>query len=212
MAFDCTIHLTRLYFTKLRHENQAAAYIFLKFQRILSHCFPMLCNRQSHSSLPSDRNDSYTVMPLMTAFLWCLGSVCSCLGFSSNRSFCFMEINPPLLIWIQKGIGGYSVWKNYRKFWKVYPASGLRIHIYRSIFFDGPAEYGKTLGLFSLSARFAHSRSKLTFVVFPGWQSWWGFRSPFPRYAQNLGFWLSGSTWMCSQPNAYGLSGVASQL
>ena len=49
----------------------------------------------------------------------------------------------------------------------MYPASGLRIHIYRSIFFDGPAEYGKTLGLFSLSARFAHSRSKLTFVVFP---------------------------------------------
>ena len=36
MAFDCTIHLTRLYFTKLRHENQAAAYIFLKFQKIFS--------------------------------------------------------------------------------------------------------------------------------------------------------------------------------
>ena len=172
----------------------------------------MLCNRQSHSSLPSDRNDSYTVMPLMTAFLWCLGSVCSCLGFSSNRSFCFMEINPPLLIWIQKGIGGYSVWKKYRKFWKVYPASGLRIHIYRSSFFDGPAENGKTLRLFSLSARFAYSNSKLTFVIFRSRQSWWGFRSPFPRYAQNLGFWLSGSTWMCSQPNAYGLSGVALQL
>lgn len=51
----------------------------------------------------------------------------------------------------------------------MYPASGLRIHIYRSSFFDGPAEYGKTLGFFSLSARFAYSNSKLTFVIFvPG--------------------------------------------
>lgn len=40
MAFDCTIHLTRLYFTKLRHENQAAAYIFLKFQKIFLSVFP----------------------------------------------------------------------------------------------------------------------------------------------------------------------------
>jgi len=38
-------------------------------------------------------------------------------------------------------------------------------------FFDGPAEYGKTLGLFSLSARFAHSNSKLTFVIFRSRQS-----------------------------------------
>ena len=108
--------------------------------------------------------------------------------------FLLHRINPPLLIWIQKGIGGYSVWKNYRKIWKVYPTSGLRIHIYRSIFFDGPAEYGKTLGLFSLSARFAHSNSKLTFVIFRSRQSWWGFRPPFPRHAQNLRFLLSGST------------------
>ena len=51
----------------------------------------------------------------------------------------------------------------------MYPASGLRIHIYRSSFFDGPAEHGKTLGFFSLSARFAYSNSKLTFVIFvPG--------------------------------------------
>ena len=89
---------------------------------------------------------------------------------------------------------GIQCLKNYRKIWKVYPASGLRIHIYRSIFFDGPAEYGKTLGLFSLSARFAHSNSKLTFVIFRSRQSWWGFRSPFPRHAQNLRFLLSGST------------------
>ena len=35
--------------------------------------------------------------------------------------------------------------------------------------FDGPAENGKTLGIFSLSARFAYSNSKLTFVIFvPG--------------------------------------------
>ena len=129
----------------------------------------MLCNRQSHSSLPSDRNDSYTVMPLMTAFLWCLGSVCSCLGFSSNRSFCFMEINPPLLIWIQKGIGGYSVWKNYRKFWKVYPASGLWIHIYRSIFLMGLRNTVKRWG-FSLLAQDSPivTQNSLSWFFVPG--------------------------------------------
>ena len=41
MAFDCTIHLTRLYFTKLPHKNQAAAHIFSEFQKlfcsVLSH-------------------------------------------------------------------------------------------------------------------------------------------------------------------------------
>ena len=41
MAFDCTIHLTRLYSTKLPHKNQAAAHIFSKFQKlfcsVLSH-------------------------------------------------------------------------------------------------------------------------------------------------------------------------------
>lgn len=35
----------------------------------LANVLHMLCSRQSHSSLPSGRNDSYTVMPLMTAFL-----------------------------------------------------------------------------------------------------------------------------------------------
>ena len=129
----------------------------------------MLCSRQSHSSLPSGRNDSYTVMPLMTAFLWCLGSVCSCFGFSSNRSFCFMEINPPLLIWIQKGIGAYSVWKNYRKIWKVYPASGLWIHIYRSIFLMGLRKTAKRWG-FSLLAQDSPivTQNSLSWFFVPG--------------------------------------------
>ena len=129
----------------------------------------MLCSRQSHSSLPSGRNDSYTVMPLMTAFLWCLGSVCSCFGFSSNRSFCFMEINPPLLIWIQKGIGGYSVWKNYKKIWKVYPASGLWIHIYRSIFLMGLRKTAKRWG-FSLLAQDSPivTQNSLSWFFVPG--------------------------------------------
>ena len=69
-----------------------------------------------------------------------------------------------------------------------------RLPVCLHVWVGGPAEYGKTLGLFSLSARFAYSNSKLTFVIFRSWQSWWGFRSPFPRYAQNLRFWLSGST------------------
>ena len=186
---------------------------FIKIPKIvLVQCFPILCSRQSHSSLPFGRNDSYTVMPLMMAFLWCTGSVCSCLGFSSNRSFCFIEINPPLLIGIQRGILEYNFWKNFKKIWKVYSKSGLRIPIYRRASFDRSTAYGKRQVFFCLRARFAYGNSKLTFVIFHSRQSWWGFRSPFPRYAQNLGFWLSGSTWMCSQPNAYGLSGVASQL
>ena len=46
-----------------------------------------------------------------------------------------------------------------------------RLPVCLHVWVGGPAEYGKTLGLFSLSARFAYSNSKLTFVIFRSWQS-----------------------------------------
>lgn len=209
MACDCTYLLNpSVFYQAVTQKSSCCAYFSEISFSVLSHtlqqAIPQFAALWPERFIYGDAlDDGFSVMHRLRMLLFRL---------FVKSFFLFHGINPPLLIWIQKGIGGYSVWKNYRKFWKVYPVSGLRIHIYRSSFFDGPAEYGKTLGLFSLSARFAYSNSKLTFVIFRSWQSWWRFRSPFPRYAQNLGFWLSGSTWMCSQPNVYGLSGVASQL
>lgn len=148
-------------------------------------------------------NDDFSVMVRLRSLL---------LHFFVQSLFLLHRINPPLLIGIQKGILEYSFWKKFKKIWKVYSKSGLWIPIYRRTSFDRSTAYGKRQVFFCLRARFAYGNSKLTFVIFRSRQSWWGFRSPFPRYAQNLRFWLSGSTWMCSQPNAYGLSGVASQL
>ena len=125
-----------------------------------------------------------------------------------SKSFCEGLLYNPYTYSILKGVFGNQILKFHKNIF----SSGCQKVLPECYRYKDNSRFSRSWGFFSLSARFAHSRSKLTFVVFPGWQSWWGFRSPFPRYAQNLGFWLSGSTWMCSQPNAYGLSGVALQL
>jgi hypothetical protein len=58
MAFDCTIHLTRLYFTKLPHKNQAAAHIFSEFQKLFL-----------FSAFPCSATDNPTVRCLLTEMI-----------------------------------------------------------------------------------------------------------------------------------------------
>ena len=188
MAFDCTIHLTRLYSTKLWHKNQAAAHIFKIYFSVLPHtlqqAIPQFAALRPERFIYGDAlDDGFSVMHRLRMFLF---------GLFIKSLFLLHGINPPLLIGIQKGILEYNFWENFKKFWKVYSKSGLRIPIYRRTSFDRSAAYGKRQVFFCLRARFACVDQKLPYGIFVLWQSWWGFRSPFPRHAQNHRFWLSG--------------------
>lgn len=105
------------------------------------------------------------------------------------RHFLVHQI-PPFTYSILKGVFGNQILKFHKNIF----SSGCQKVLPECYRYKDNSRFPGRGAFFSLSARFAYSRSKLTLVVFPGWQSWWGFRSPFPRYAQNLGFWLSGST------------------
>lgn len=75
MAFDCTIHLTRLYFTKLPHKNQAAAHIFQNLFSVLPHtlqqAIPQFAALRPERFIYGDAlDDGFSVMHRLRMFLF----------------------------------------------------------------------------------------------------------------------------------------------
>lgn len=82
------------------------------------------------------------------------------------RHFLVHQI-PPFTYSILKGVFGNQILKFHNNIF----SSGCQKVLPECYRYKDNSRFSRSWGFFSLSARFAHSRSKLTFVVFPGWQS-----------------------------------------
>ena len=145
MACDCTYLLNpSVFYQAATQKSSCCAYFSEISFSVLSHtlqqAIPQFAALWPERFIYSDAlDDGFSVMHRFRMLL---------LYFFVQSLFLLHRITPPLLIGIQKGILEYNFWKNFKKIWKVYSKSGLRIPIYRSTSFDKDWGYTANTGVF----------------------------------------------------------------